>query len=186
MTEEKKGFRIPEGFKVELDPAHLENLAAAVRERARGWVDQARYTQVRFSYRGRTVGPDIPLAWLLAGEGAAFWLTGGLATLLVNLGARAVLDVHFIHLVDEAVRRGLLAYLDGELEAAEAAYREALALKPEDPAANYNLAILLRISGRRDEALRRLRAAAMGPEEHPDVPRAAEALRKMEEGGRSL
>jgi tetratricopeptide (TPR) repeat protein len=186
MTESKRGFRLPEGFKVEFDPAHLESALSKVREHARDWVDQARYTHVRFSYRGRSLGPDVPLAWVLAGEGVAFWLTGGLATLLVNVGAKAVLDVQFVHLVDEAVRRGLLAYLDGDLSEAESAYRQALEWKPEDPAANYNLGVLLRITGRREEALRRLRAAAMGPEDHPDVARAAEALRKLEGGGRSL
>jgi hypothetical protein len=38
---------------------------------------------------------------VLAGEGAALWLTGGLATLLVNVGARVVLEVQDFMVVEE-------------------------------------------------------------------------------------
>jgi hypothetical protein len=37
----------------------------------------------------------------------------------------------------------------------------------------------LRVAGRKDEAIVVLRKAAMGPEGHPDVVRAAEAVEKL-------
>jgi Flp pilus assembly protein TadD len=116
----------------------------------------------------------------LAGEGVAFWLLSPLPALLVNLGAKAVLDVEFVHDADELVQEGLQAYLDGEVELAERRYREALRKRPDDPTALYNLGTLLRVSGRVDEARAALRHAAMGPENHPDVLRASQALARLD------
>ena len=48
------------------------------------------------------------------------WSTGGLATILMNVGAKVMLDVEFIHQADELVQEGLSLYMDGEIEAAEA------------------------------------------------------------------
>jgi Flp pilus assembly protein TadD len=97
----------------------------------------------------------------------------------VNLGARAILDVEFVHEADELVQEGLELYLEGEIEEAEAKYRAALDRRPDDASALYNLGTLLRVAGRKDEALATLRKAAMGPEGHPDVKRASEAIDKI-------
>jgi tetratricopeptide (TPR) repeat protein len=181
------------GFKLEIDPERIEETLERLRDRVVELGKQAgssfaagRYTKVRLSYRGKQVGPEIPLAVFLAGEGVAFWILTPLAALLVNLGARALLDVELIHEADELVQQGLALYLDGEVDAAEAKYREALNRRPDDPTALYNLGTLLRVAGRRDEALVTLRRAAMGPEGHPDVVRAAEALSRMETPRRAL
>ena len=168
------------GFQFEVDPDRIEESIRRLRDRLRASFTAGRYTKVRLSYRGKPLGPEIPLAVFLAGEGVAFWLTGPLAALLVNLGAKAVLDVEFIHQADELVREGLSLYLDGEVEAAEAKYREALERRDDDPSALYNLAVLLRVQGRTDEAITLLRRAAMGPEAHPDVLKASELLDKLE------
>ncbi|MBX2803886.1 MAG: tetratricopeptide repeat protein [Myxococcales bacterium] len=179
-TDEEQDASGPfQGFKVEIDPDQVEDALRSVRERVRESVVAGRYTKVRLSYRGRSLGPDIPLAVFLAAEGAAFWLLSPLAALLANLGAKAILDVEFIHEADELVQEGLAAYLDGELEQAEALYRKALDKRPDDPAALYNLGTLLRVMGRVEEALVVFRKAAMGPEGHPDVRRAAEAVDKL-------
>jgi Tfp pilus assembly protein PilF len=116
----------------------------------------------------------------------AFWLASPLAALLVNLGAKAVLDVAFIHEADELVQAGLALYLDGEIEAAEQKYREALARRSDDVSALYNLGVLLKITGRRQEALQMLRKAAMGPEGTPDVARAAEQVERLERPKKQL
>lgn len=174
----------PRGFKLEIDPERVEETLKGLRDRVRDTFVAGRYTRVRLSYRGKAVGPDIPLAVFLAGEGAAFWLLSPLAALLVNLGAKAILDVEFVHEADELVQEGLAAYLEGELDVAERRYREALDRRPDDPSAWYNLGTLLRVTGRKEEALAALRRAAMGPEGHPDVRRAAEAVGKLEQPGR--
>lgn len=172
------------GFQFEIDPERIEQTLQRLRDRVTESFVAGRYTKVRLSYRGRAIGPDIPLAVFLAGEGVAFWMISPLAALLVNLGAKAVLDVEFVHEADELVQEGLQLYLDGEVEAAERKYREALDRRPDDPSALYNLGTLLRVAGRRDEALVVLRKAAMGPEGHPDVKRAAEAVEKLSGGPR--
>ena len=183
-TARTRGF--PGGFEFEIDPDRIEETLSRLRDRLRDSFTNGRYTKVRLSYRGRTLGPDIPLAVFLAGEGVAFWLISPLAALLVNLGAKAILDVEFVHEADELVQEGLALYLDGETEAAERKYREALDRRPDDPAALYNLGTLLRVTGRQDEALSTLRKAAMGPEGHPDVRRAAEAVEKLVTPRKSL
>ena len=175
-----------ESFKVEIDPERVDETLAGIRERLRESFAAGRYTKVRLSYRGRTILPDIPLAVFLATEGIAFWLVSPLPALLVNLGAKAVLDVEIIHEADELVQEGLALYLDGELDAAEAKYREALERREDDVSALYNLGTLLRVTGRKPEALKVLRRAAMGPEGHPDVTRAAEAVERMENPRKSL
>ncbi|MEQ1568290.1 MAG: tetratricopeptide repeat protein [Myxococcota bacterium] len=175
------------GFKFEIDPERIEETLRRLRDRLRGSFVAGRYTKVRLSYRGKVLGPEIPLAVFLAGEGVAFWLLSPIAALLVNLGAKAILDVEFVHEADELVQDGLALYLEGEIEAAERKYREALDRRPDDVAALYNLGTLLRVSGRKEEALVILRRAAMGPEGHPDVKRAAEAVEKLSAGpSRSL
>ena len=174
--EEKNGFR------VEFDPERVEETLRTISERIRESLSAGRFTKVRLSYRGKALGPDIPLAIFVAAEGVAFWFLSPLAALLANLGAKAILDVEFIHEADELVQQGLAAYLDGELRTAETKYREALDKRPDDPSALYNLGTLLRVSERKEEALKALRQAAMGPEGHPDVRRAAEAVSRMTEG----
>jgi tetratricopeptide (TPR) repeat protein len=176
MSEKKGPFQ---GFNLEIDPDDIEDTLKRLRSRIQNAFTAGRYTKVRLSYNGKPVGPDLPLAVFLATEGVAFWLMSPLAAILVNLGAKAVLSVEFIHQADELVEEGLQLYLDGETEGAEAKYREALARRPEDPAALYNLGTLLRVTGRKEEAIATLRRAAMGPEGHPDVVRAAEVIERM-------
>jgi tetratricopeptide (TPR) repeat protein len=175
-----------EGFRLEIDPDRVEDAIKNLRNRIQASFQEGRYTKVRLSYKGKALGPDIPLAVFLAGEGAMFWIATPLAALLVNLGAKAFLDVEFVHEADELVREGLSLYLNGEIEPAEAKYREALKKRPDDPTALYNLGTLLRVTGRKEEGLSILRKAAMGPEGHPDVIRATEAVDKLTSGKKTL
>ena len=175
-----------DGFRIELDPQRIEEAVREIRDRVRQSLKTGRYTRVRISYKGRQLVPDIPFTIFLATEGAAFWLTSPLFAVLLNLGANSVLDVEFIHEADELVQEGLSAYLDGELDTAERCYRQALEKRPDDPAALYNLGTLLRITGRVEEAKSVLRRAAMGPEDHPDVRRASEALERLNQPTRTL
>lgn len=184
MAEDKRDNPF-ESFRVRIDPEAIEETLEGIRERARAAFSDGRYTKVRLSYRGKQLLPDIPLAVFLATEGVAFWLVSPLPALLVNLGAKALLDVEFIHAADELVREGIALYMDGEVEQAEAKYRQAIERRPDNPTAHYNLGTLLRVTGRVDEARAALQQAAMGPEGHPDVVRAAEALARMQ-GGRRL
>ena len=181
-----------DGFRIEVDPEKVEEAARAVRTRLEALRDtmeaglaDARHRTVRITRNGRQIGPDLPLTVLLAGEGVALAALGPLWTILANLGARAVLEVEIIHAADELVAEGRAAYADGEVATAEARYRDALARRPSDPGALYHLAVLLRVTGRVDEARSVLARAVTGPPDHPDVVRAAELLARMD-GARTL
>lgn len=179
MSEDEQGPRPGRGFRIEVDPEQVQETVRQLRERIRQTVRASATTRVRLSFRGQRLGPDIPLAVFLAGEGAAFWLLSPLPALLINLGARAVLDVEFVDEADELVREGIEFYLDGDLERAERCYRRALRRRDEDTSALYNLGVLCQVSGRLAEAEAHFRAAAMGPEDHPDTRRASEALARL-------
>ena len=180
MSEEEQNRNPFKGFQIEIDPEKLEEALAELRARISESVTAGRYTKVRLSYRGKQIGPDLPLAVFLAGEGVAFWVMSPLGALLMNLGAKAFLDVEFIHQADELVQEGIALYMEGELDDAEAKYREALKRRPDDIAAMYNLGVLLRVTGRKDEARKSFEAAAASDSEHPDVQRAAEAIEKLD------
>ena len=167
-----------EDFRLEIDPDRVDDAVRSLGEQARKLVDQGRYTKVRLKYKGKPLMPDIPMGVFLATEAVTFWYTGLLKALVVNLGMRTIIEVEFIHDADEKVAEGMDLYMAGEVEAAEAKYREALRMKSDDTAALYNLGVLLRVTGRRVEAMECFEQAAEA-EDHPDAPRAAEALERM-------
>ncbi|MFT7520736.1 MAG: tetratricopeptide (TPR) repeat protein [Kiritimatiellia bacterium] len=165
-----------------MDPEQVEQTVRELRRRVVEALHAGRFTKVRLSFGGRRICPDIPLAVVMAGEGVAFWFLSPLPALLLNLGARAILDVEFLHDADELVSEGLRHYLDGDLDKAEQAYRKALTRREDDPSALYNLGVLLHMSDRAEEGTRMWRGAAMGPPGHPDVVRASEALSERSKG----
>ena len=129
--------------------------------------------------------PDLPLGVFLAAEAATFWYGGLLRALAVNLGMRAIIEVELIHNADEKVQEGCALYQQGEVEDAEACFREALSMRSDDPSANYHLGVLLRVIGRRDEAIEHLQIAAAA-EGYENAEKAQEALDKMHRGKRTL
>ncbi len=158
-------------------------------EKIRGLYDQGRYTKVRLKYKGKQIGPDIPMGLVLAGELATAIWAGPLRVVVVNLGIKAIIDIELVHEASNKVREGLDYYGDGEVELAEQKYREALKMKPGDTGALYNLGVVLRVTGRKDEAKESFLSAAEDgdiavrvrtEEEHPDGKRAREALGRME------
>jgi tetratricopeptide (TPR) repeat protein len=181
-----------ERLRLEIDPDKLDEAVRLLRERllaARDKVEEgvtlAQHTKVRVSYKGRRLGPDLPLPVFLAGEGVALAALGPLITLVGNLAGKAVLEIEFVHEADALVAEGRAAWEQGEVEQAERRYRDALDKRRDDPAALYHLGVLLRVTGRADEALDAFRRAAMGPPGHPDVARASEQVERLQ-GKRTL
>jgi len=167
-----------ERIRVELDPERLDENLRALTERLRHYAEQGAYTRVRVKYRGKPLLPDIPLFALLAAEVAALWWAGPLRALVVTLGVKTFVEVELVHAAGEKVQEGQVLFQDGETEKAEALYREALRIKPGDPAALYHLGVLLKVTGRRDKA-RECWELASQAGEHPDAARAAEALARL-------
>ena len=174
-----------ENLKVEVDPDRIDESVRNLTEQVRRMVSEGRYTRVRILYRGKPLMRDIPLSVFLATEAVTFWYAGLLRALVVNLGARTIIDVQFIHEASDRVAEGVELFMAGEVEAAEAKYREALRIKPADGAALYHLGVLLRVTGRRTEAIECLEKVAAS-EDHPDREKAAEALDRLKRGPRTL
>jgi tetratricopeptide (TPR) repeat protein len=168
-------------FTWEVDPRQIERSIAELRERLRKLVDQSRYTRVRLLWKGKQLLPDIPMTAVVAAEGLTLLLGGPLQFLLVNFGVKAFIEVQLIHEGAERVAEGIDLFGRGEVELAEAKYREALRIHADDTSAWYNLGILLRVTGRRDEAIEALERAARD-KSHPDAARAEEALDRMRRG----
>ena len=174
-----------DSFRIEVDPEQIDESVKRLTEKVRTFVEHGRYTKVRIKYKGRPILRYIPLGVFLATEAVTFWYAGLLKALVVNLGARTFIEVEFIHEADEKVREGIDLFMAGEVEAAEAVYREALRMKADDAAALYNMGILLRVTGRRKEAMECLEKAA-ADEGFVDREKAREALDKMKRGPRNL
>ncbi|HJN73911.1 MAG TPA: tetratricopeptide repeat protein [Myxococcota bacterium] len=171
-----------DNMKVEIDPDHLDESLENLGEKLRSIYDQGRYTKIRLKFRGKQIGPDIPLGLVVAGEVATVFWTGPLVLVVTNLGIKAVIDIEIVHEASNKVREGLDYWQDGEVELAEDKYREALRMKPGDTAAHYNLGVVCRVTGRKEEAREQFLAAAED-EEHDDGRRAREALGRMEKRG---
>lgn len=167
-----------ERFRVDINPDAIDDSLREMGAKVRGLYDQGRYTKVRVSYKGKQLGPDIPMAMFLAGEVASFWWAGPMRAIVLNLGIRSFIEVELVHEADGVVREGVDLFMQGEVEAAEQRYREALRMKAGDTAALYNLGVLLRVTGRQAEAIESFTLAAKD-EQHPDGARAREALGRM-------
>lgn len=188
-SDKSNGEKLPrflfENFEIEIDPSRIDDAMRALSTRVRSLVDQGRYTKVRLKYKDKALMPDIPLTVFVATEAVTLWYAGLLRALLVNLGVRAIIEVEFIHDAEEKVSEGIELYMAGEIEGAEAKYREALRMKADDGAALYNLGVLLRVTARRDEAIECFeKVAAM--KTHPDAERAKSALSRIKRGPRSI
>ncbi len=184
MSDEKPKTSF-ENFKVEIDPEKIDESVRNLSERLGQLVEQGRHMKVRLKYKGKPLMKDIPLPVLAAAQLAGFWYAGLMQAIVLNLGVKAFLEVEFIHEADGLVLEGQQRYAEGEVEAAEALYREALRMKPGDAAAHYHLGVLLRVTGRRDEAIASLsKAAAVAG--HPDAARAQEALDRLQRPGKTL
>jgi tetratricopeptide (TPR) repeat protein len=172
-------------FAFTLDPAKFDEGVREVANKLKQTVDTTRYSKVRLSFKGKPLMADIPLGLFLAGEAASLWWAGPLRVILLNLGIGSLIDVELVHNADEVLRRGQEAFLEGEVDDAEDAYRKALKMRPGDTAATYNLAVLLRVTGRRREALEYFEQAAQD-KDHPDGEKARRTLDKMNRGPKTL
>jgi len=178
-TQDQLGADIFGKFRIEIDPDRVDEAVRSLSERVRKFVEHGRYTKVRIKYKGKPLVKDIPLGVFVATEAMTFWYGGLLRALMVNIGIQAIIEVELIHDADEQVAEGKDLYMAGEVQAAEEKYRKALSMRPDDPSALYNLGVLLRVTGRRQEAIEALQASAKDIE-HPDAIKAAEALTRMD------
>jgi len=171
-------------IQVELDPEKLEQSLSSLQERVRRLTSDGVYTKVRIKFRGRVIVPEMPLGVFLAAEAATFWYAGLIRALAMNIGMGSLIEVEFVHQASEKIAEGKEAYEEGEVDLAEMLYREALDMRPNDPIATYHLGVLLRVTARRDEALKCFEISAA--QDSPMQEKAQKALEKMQRGPRTL
>ena len=134
-------------FPVEVGARPLEETLRRVREQLVHWAKKGRYTKVRFKFRGKPLLPDLPVGALLAAEAMTFWWAGLLRVLLMNLGAKALLDVELVHDAEEELARGKEALLSGELDAAAQAFSRAVQMDRSCAPAHLNLGVVAKLRG---------------------------------------
>jgi len=118
-----------------------------VTDTLRQWANAGRYTKVRFKFRGKPLLPDLPLAAVMAAEGLTFYWTGILRALLFNVAGRSVLDVELVNDSEHHVQKGKEELLGGEVDRAIAEFRTALAKQHDNPRAQLNLGVALKLKG---------------------------------------
>lgn len=158
----------------EIDPKKVEASLNRLRDQLVAWAKKGRYTKVRFKFRGKQLLPDIPLAAVVAVEGATFYWTGLLRALVFNLAGRTLLDIELVNDSEKQLAKGKEALLSGDLDEALAAFREALDMDQDNPLVHLNLGIAYKLKGDASRARSALeRAKALDPE----GPTGAEAAR---------
>lgn len=136
----------------EIDPKKVEDSLKKFRDQLVQLTKKGRYTKVRFKFRGKQLLPDLPLAAVVAVEGATFYWTGLLRLLVFNLAGRAVIDVELVNDSEKRITAGKEALLSGDLDVALAAFREALEMDPENAVVHLNLGVAYKLKGQREVA----------------------------------
>lgn len=136
----------------EIDPKKVEESLKKFRDQLVQLTKKGRYTKVRFKFRGKQLLPDLPLAAVVAVEGATFYWTGLLRLLVFNLAGRAVIDVELVNDSEKRITAGKEALLSGDLDEALKAFREALDMDPENPVVHLNLGVAYKLKGQKDVA----------------------------------
>lgn len=161
---------------IEIDPRKIEASLNKLKDQVVTLAKKGRYTKVRFKFRGKQLLPDIPLAAVVAVEGATFYWAGILRALVFTLAGRTLIDVELVNDSEKRLAKGKEALLSGDLEEALSAFREAQDMDDENPAVHLNLGIALKLKG--DHAAARV-ALTRARDLDPKGPTAFEAERLL-------
>jgi tetratricopeptide (TPR) repeat protein len=137
---------------VEIDPRRLEQGLQKLRDEVTHWVNKGRYTKVRIKLFDKALLPDLPIGVVAAAEGLSFMLLGPLQAVLGNVVGTAILNVELVSDAVHHVNRGRELILAGELQAALAQFRTALAIDRGCAAAHLHIGIALKLQGDRPGA----------------------------------
>ena len=143
----------------EIDPKKVEDSLKKFRDQLIQLTKKGRYTKVRFKFRGKQLLPDLPLAAVVAVEGATFYWTGLLRLLVFNLAGRAVIEVELVNDSEKRITTGKEALLSGDLDEALKAFREALDMDPENAVVHLNLGVAYKLKGQKEVARMALQKA---------------------------
>ena len=135
--------------------------------------------KVRIAYKGKALAPDIPVAYFLAAQAMTFWGTGILRALIMNLGAKSLLDVSLISSAEEHYARGMERYLAGDIEAARIAFESGIASDDYHAGSQLMLGIVNKVRGDWTQARKHFTVAEKLDPTGEHGAKAKEHLRQM-------
>ena len=160
--ETAKGSRYK--FDLGVDPKKIDETLETLRKQVTRWVKKGVADKVRISYKGKPLAPDIPVAYFLAAEAITFWATGLLRVLIVNLGAKAFLQIELISSAEEHYAEGKERYMEGDITAAIAAFQRGVDADDYHAPSHLMLGICQKVRGNDADARKHFeRAAELDP-----------------------
>lgn len=118
------------------------------------WLDRGRYSKVRIKRNGKQLGPDIPVAALLALEAATFFGTGILRGALMHAVGRVFFEVELINEAEEIHAQGVTLFLGGDLQGARDCFEKAIAVDPRYAPAHLQMGVLCKVQNDIEAAVR--------------------------------
>lgn len=138
---------VPPPFQLKIDPKKIDDTIEELRAYVGKWVRRGFADKVRIAYKGKALAPDVPVAYFLAAQAMTFWGTGVLRALIMNLGAKSLLDVSLISSAEEHYARGMERYLAGDIDAARHAFEQGIASDDYHAGSQLMLGIVSKVRG---------------------------------------
>jgi len=164
----------------EVSAENAQEAFEKVKDQAQYWIDRGRYSKVRIKRNGKQLGPDIPVAALLALEAATFFGAGILRGALFHAVGRVFFEVELINEAEEHHAEGVSLFLAGDLGGARQCFEKAIAIDSRYAPAHLQMGVLCKVEG--DAAQAKIcfeTAQALDPEGDTGVE-AGQHLEKME------
>lgn len=169
----------PPTLPFEIDPQKIEASLNKLKEQVVTLAKKGRYTKVRFKFRDKQLLPDIPLAAVVAVEGATFYWAGVLRALIFTLAGGTLINVELVNDSEKQLARGKEALLSGDLDEALAAFKKACDMDDENPAVHLNLGIAWKLKGDHSAARTALERARDLDPKGPAAPEAERLLKTL-------
>ena len=149
----------------EITGEDAQEAATKLKDQVTYWLDRGRYSKVRIKRNGKQIGPDIPVAALLALEAATFFGTGILRGALMHAVGRVFFEVELINEAEEIYSEGVSLFLGGDLDAAQTTFEKAMAVDARYAPAHLQMGVLCKVRNDMETARRFFeRAYELDPE----------------------
>ena len=148
---QNKGFERPQ---FQIGGSDAQEVVTNLKEKVTYWLDRGRYSKVRIKRNGKQLGPDIPVAALLALEAATFFGTGILRGALMHAVGRVFFEVELINEAEEIHTEGVSLFLGGDLEAAKSHFEKAIAVDGRFAPAHLQMGVLCKVQNDLEQARR--------------------------------
>ena len=149
-----------EAKKVAVDLSEgFDKAFAKVRTEAEHMLKKGKHTRARILFRGKQVGPEMPVAMLAAAEIASLWWAGPLRLLLAHVVGKAVLDVEFVNDAQAHVTAGKAFISSGDIDEALREFDAALEMDRKSAAAHLGRGICFKFRGDKAQARKEMTTA---------------------------